>query len=150
MRVLVAYDGTLQSKDALRYGIDKVREKGGDLVALHVFDSGMFVDYDALPGAVEVAKRQSAKFVEEAKAIIKESGTGIRSSVFVSEGDPEETIIDFARTKNVDVLLCSPKYKSIIRKYKKVLSRQGKESGESAVFDEAERLKIAAVSVKAA
>ena len=31
MKVLVAYDGTLQSKDALRYGLEKAREKGGDL-----------------------------------------------------------------------------------------------------------------------
>ncbi len=39
MKIMVAYDGTLQAKEALVYGMDKAREKGGEVVALHVFNN---------------------------------------------------------------------------------------------------------------
>jgi len=63
MKIMVAYDGTLQAKEALVYGMDKAREKGGEVVALHVFNSGMFVDYDASVDAESLAKavRSSSK-----------------------------------------------------------------------------------------
>ena len=32
MKIMVAYDGTLQAKEALVYGMDKAREKGGEVV----------------------------------------------------------------------------------------------------------------------
>ena len=57
MKVLVAYDGTLQAKDALKYGVEKVKENGGELVALHVFNSNMFVDYDVF-GAEEAGRAE--------------------------------------------------------------------------------------------
>ena len=44
MKIMVAYDGTLQGKDALVYGMQKAREKGGEVVALHVFNSPLFAD----------------------------------------------------------------------------------------------------------
>ena len=55
MKILTIYDGTLQSKTALTYGINKVRERGGELIVLQVFQSSLFVDYDAGPMAEERA-----------------------------------------------------------------------------------------------
>jgi nucleotide-binding universal stress UspA family protein len=148
MKVLVAYDGTLQSKEALRYGMEKVRDNGGEVVALQVFNSPMFIDYDAHPGAEEMARRESALQAGEAKEILREAGTGIRARVIVTEGNPEEEIMDFARSNNVDILLCPPRYRSIIKRYTKLLGSQGKKTREDAVFDEAERLKMAVISMQ--
>lgn len=147
MKILVAYDGTMQSKEALAYGIEKAREKGGEMIALHVFNNRMFVDYDATPKAESTARAESARMVEEAKAIIREKGAGVKTSLYVGDGMPEEEVISFARAEHVDTLLCPPRFRSIITKYRKMLGKQGAEAGETDLFDEARRLKLAVLSV---
>lgn len=146
MKVLVAYDGTLQSKEALRYGLEKVRENGGEVFALHVFNEGLFIDYD-VGGAVEVAKREAARYLAEAKDLVREFGNDVRATVFNREGDPGEETIRFAAERNVDVLLCPPKYKSIIRQFKEIVGGRGRQAMENTILDGAEKLKMAVVSV---
>ena len=141
MKIMVAYDGTLQAKEALVYGMDKAREKGGEVVALHVFNSAMFVDYDATVNAKSVAQAESARFVAEAKAIIREKGKGVKASLYSTEGNPNEETISFAKAEKVDVLLCPPKFTKIIGKYQKAL-------GESELASEAAKLHVAALSTK--
>ena len=122
MKIMVAYDGTLQSKEALVYGMDKVREKGGELVALHVFNSDLFVDYDATVEARDLARAEASRFVDEAKEIIREKGKGVKASLYSTDGNPEEEMIGFAKAEKVDVLLCPPKFRSIISRYQKALA----------------------------
>jgi len=145
MKILVAYDGSMQAKDALKYGLKKVKENGGDLVALHVFNSNLFVDYDAF-GAEELGRAESMRFAAEANKILGETGKGINARVVVAEGYPEEETINYARENNVDLLLCPPRYKSIIRKFKKLLDKQGKHAQEDTILDETERPRLAVVS----
>ncbi len=140
MKIMVAYDGTLQAKEALVYGMRKAREKGGEVVALHVFNSPLFVDYDATPDAENSARAESARFVEEAKAIIREKGTGVKASLFSTEGNPEKEVIGFAKSEKVDVLLCPPKFKGIITRYRKAL-------GASELATEAEQMNVTAVEM---
>ena len=141
MKIMVAYDGTLQAKEALVYGMDKAREKGGEVVALHVFNSGMFVDYDASVDAEGLAKMESKQFIEEAKTIIREKSGGVRARLFSTEGDPTEEVIRFARTEKADVLLCPPKFRAIISKYQQAVGTS-ELAGEAAKFD------VAALSTK--
>ncbi len=141
MKIMVAYDGTMQSKEALVYGMEKAREKGGEVVALHVFNSGMFIDYDAHIDAEAMARQESERSVEEAKALIREKGDGVRASLFTAEGDPEEEVVSFAKERKVDVLLCPPRFKSIVKKYRKTL-------GSSELAREAGALNLAAFSTK--
>jgi len=141
MKIMVAYDGTLQSKEALKYGMDKVRAKGGEVIALHVFNSDIFVDYDATVDAQNLARRESARFVAEAKSLISENGKGIRVGLFTTEGDPETSIISFAKENAADVLLCPPKFKGIINKYRRTLAA-------NELTAEAEKMNLAALSAK--
>ncbi len=141
MKIMVAYDGTLQAKEALVYGLDKVREKGGEVVALHVFNNGMFIDYDATVDAQDMAKAESEQFINEAKAIIREKGKGVKASLFSTEGNPTEEVIGFAKAEKVDVLLCPTKFTKIINKYQRALA-------ESELTSEAAKLHVAAVSTK--
>lgn len=145
MKVLVTYDGTLQSKEALRYGMEKVKEEGGEVLALHIFNSSLFVDYD-VAGAAEAAKRETARQMEEAKHLMRESG--VKATLFAGEGDPEDETIRFAAERHVDVLLCPPRYKSIIRRFKKIVQDRGKQASENTIMDGAENLKMAVVSVQ--
>ncbi len=141
MKIMVAYDGTLQAKEALVYGLEKARERGGEVVALHVFNTGMFIDYDATVDAEVVARRESARFLEEAKALIREQGKGVRASLFSTEGNPDEAVVSFAKEKKVDILLCPPKFKGIINKYHKAL-------GETDMVGDAAKMNLAVLSTK--
>ena len=141
MKIMVAYDGTTQAKEALVYGMDKVREKGGEVIALHVFNNNMFIDYDASVNAEAIARRESAGFVEEAKSLIREKGKGLSVSLFTADGNPEEEVVSFAKSQKVDVLLCPPKFKTIISKYQKAL-------GETELTSEVEKMNLAALSTK--
>lgn len=120
MKIMVAYDGTMQAKEALVYGMEKAREKGGEVVALHVFNSPLFLDYDVMD-AETIARQESFRFVEEAKALIREKANGARASLFTTDGNPEEEVIRFAKEKHADVLLCPPAFKGIISTYQKAI-----------------------------
>lgn len=140
MKIMVAYDGTLQAKEALNYGIEKVRVQGGEVVALHVFNSPLFVDYDATVSAREVARAEADRFISEAKEIIKEKAKGVRASLYSTDGAPEEAVISFAKEQKIDVLLCPPKYRAIIGTYRKAIA-------ESELAGEAAKLDLAAFTV---
>lgn len=148
MKVLVVYDGTLQANDALRYGMEKVREKGGEVIVLHIFDSNMFVDYDAGPQAEEYARRESARYLEDAKRLISESDKDIRTSIFTGVGSSEDDILTFAKERFVDLLLCPPRHKALIELLREVVKERGKEVREGRVFDESARLRIAEAYVQ--
>jgi nucleotide-binding universal stress UspA family protein len=141
MKIMVAYDGTLQAKEALVYGIEKARAKGGEVVALQVFNSPMFADYDATVNTRDAAKAEAARFVDEARAIIREKGKGVKASFYTGEGDPEQEMISFAKAEQVDVLLCPPKFRTIIGKYQKALAG-------SELAGEAAKLNVTALSAK--
>ncbi len=141
MKIMVAYDGTLQAKEALVYGIKQAREKRGEVVALHVFNPALFIDYDAHLDAEAMARRESARFVEEARELMQQEGSGVRTSLFTAEGDPTDEVVRFARERKVDMLLCPPKFKAIIDQYRKTLGGT-EHAGESALLD------LAALSAK--
>ena len=122
MKIMVAYDGTLQAKEALVYGIEKAKAKGGEVVALHVFNSPLFMDYDATPDARDLARAEAGRFISEAKAIIAAKGKGVNASLYSTDGDPETEVIEFAKAEKADVLLCPPKYSAIIGRYRKALA----------------------------
>jgi nucleotide-binding universal stress UspA family protein len=140
MKIMVAYDGTLQAKDALVYGMDKAREKGGEVVAFHVFNSPLFIDYDATPNAEALARAESDRMVAEAKTILREKAKGVKTSLYTGEGNPVEEVIAFAREEHADILLCPPRYSSIVRKYRRAL-------GASDLVRGAEELDLAVVTV---
>ncbi|MBI5189260.1 MAG: universal stress protein [Nitrospirae bacterium] len=134
MKIMVAYDGTLQAKDALRFGMEKAKETGAKVDVLSVFDSGLYIDTEASLDAVDVARAQAAKSVADAKAIIKEAGKGVDVSLYTAEGDTETAILDFAREGNVDLLLCTSRQKGIIEKYRKAVEARGKKAAETMEF----------------
>ena len=113
MKVLTIFDGTLQAKTALRYGIGKVKEKGGELIVLHVFQSSLFIDYDAGPMAEEIARAEAKRHRLDALDIIRETGQNVPIRIVTIEGDPEEELLRTAESEHADLILAAPRYRSI-------------------------------------
>ncbi|MGE5892447.1 MAG: universal stress protein [bacterium] len=135
MKILVVYDGTIQSKDLLRSTLRGVKNSGDRLTVLHVFNSAVFIDYDAGPKAEEIARREALGRIEEAREIIREAGIGIKARLVAREGIPKDEIIGYVEQESVDVLLCPQRYRSARKRFAEILS--GKGGGE---FDDLEGL----------
>ncbi len=116
MKILILYDGTIQSKMVLQYGLSKAREKNGEVVLLQVFQSGLFVDYDAGPRAEEIARAEAERHLKDAESIIQEKGQGVAVRIVSEDGDPEEELLHTAIAEHVDLILASPRYKAVAKK----------------------------------
>ena len=113
MKILVAYDGTLHAKRALRFGIEKVRSSGGELTVLQVFDRILFVDYEAGPRAEELARSESARQREEAMKIVSDDAGGLPVTFVAEEGNALAKIADQVSMEHPDLVLVPPRYKEI-------------------------------------
>ena len=113
MKIITVYDGTIQSKTALQYGLQKVREMGGEVILLQIFQSSLFVDYGAGPKAEELARSEASSHLRDAEKIILESGQGVRVRILSEDGEPEESVLRIAEIEQADLILASPRYKGI-------------------------------------
>jgi nucleotide-binding universal stress UspA family protein len=113
MKILVAYDGTIHAKKALKYGIDKLMISGGDMTVLQVFDSSLFVDYDAGPRAEELARSEWAQQREDAMKIVSEKAAGVPVKFVVEEGNALEKIAAQVSSERPDLVLAPTRYKEI-------------------------------------
>ena len=116
MKILTVYDGTIQSKTALRYGIKKAKETGGEVIVLHVFKNSMFLDYDAGPRAEEVARAEVKRHLHEAKNMIREAGQDVHVKIISVEGDPAEEALRVSAAEHAELILTSPRYRAIVKK----------------------------------
>lgn len=117
MKILTLYDGTLQSKAALQYGLRKAKEKAGELIVLHLFQGSQFIDYDAGPRAEEIARAEAAQHLREAEAMISESAAdGLRVRILSEEGDAIEEVLRVSAAEKADLVLASPRYKALAKK----------------------------------
>lgn len=116
MKIAVLYDGSINSHKALKYGLMKIREEGGSIAALHVFQSSMFIDYGAGPRAEEIARAESTHLLNEAKTIISDFGNDLEAQVMQLEGDPEEEVRRFAGDEGIDLIIAPPRFRSLTKK----------------------------------
>lgn len=114
MKILVTYDGTLQSKHALRYALDGVKDSGAEVTALHVFHANMLTGYDAVPEARAIARTESLQYVREAEGIIKSFGSDVTASVVMRDGEPAEETVRFASEGSFDLIIAVPKFRSMV------------------------------------
>jgi nucleotide-binding universal stress UspA family protein len=111
MKILVVYDGTLQAKKALNYGIHAVGESGGELLLLQVFDRSAFVDYDAGPRAEDAARAERAGHLAWAMRHLQEEAPGLLVRIIEEEGDTVSRAVHHAATEHVDLLLAPPAFR---------------------------------------
>ncbi len=115
MKILTIYDGTIQAKTALRYGLNKVQEKKAELVVLQVFQTSLFVDYDAGPRAEQIARAEASRHRRDAEAIIK-AAASLPVRFLSEEGDTVEIALRIAEEEQTGLILCPPRYKALIKR----------------------------------
>jgi nucleotide-binding universal stress UspA family protein len=113
MNILVVYDGTLHAKKALLYGMKKLREAGGELTVLQVFDPRLFIDYDAGPKAEELARKEASQSLAEARQIISEEAAGISVRVISDEGDAAQKVLEYAEAERPSLVLAPSRYREL-------------------------------------
>lgn len=113
-RILVAYDGTLNSKTALSYGIQKARERGGTVTVMNVFDPTRFIDYAHFK-AEEVARAENARFVKDAEDIIRNEASGVHVRIIREEGNPKEELLRYAGEHGIELILAPPALRGLAK-----------------------------------
>ncbi|MBI5189263.1 MAG: universal stress protein [Nitrospirae bacterium] len=113
MKMLIAYDGTINAKNALRYGLGRLKAEGGSAVVLHLFHSALFVDYGAGPNAESMARAESARRLAEARRIVDEAGGVPWVRFEEKDGEPGEELLGYAGEVRFDVILAPAKYASV-------------------------------------
>ena len=115
MNILVVYDGTLHAKKAVRYGIKKLHEAGGELTILQVFDPLVFIDYDAGPRAEAMARQEAEQRLAEARQIVSEHATGIDVRIISDEGDAAQKVQEYVEVESPGLVLAPPRYKDLAK-----------------------------------
>jgi len=112
MRILAVYDGTLNSKDVVRYGLFRAKTTGGELHVINVLDSALITEYSGF-NAEETARRELSHYLTEAEKIIAEVGKGIRVSFTTMDGIPEEEFVKYARENRIELIIIPEKFAEI-------------------------------------
>ncbi|MBF0505496.1 MAG: response regulator [Nitrospirae bacterium] len=114
MRILAVYDGTLNSKDVVRYGLFRAKTTGGELHVIHVLDSALITEYAGF-NAEETARRELSYYLSDAEKIIAEVGKGIRVSFTTMDGIPVDEFVRYAKENKIEMILIPEKYAEIGR-----------------------------------
>ncbi|MEK6744351.1 MAG: universal stress protein [Nitrospirota bacterium] len=115
MKILVVYDGTLHAKKALRYGLKKIQEAGGELTVLQVFDPRLFIDYDAGPKAEEMARSEASHGLAEARQIVSEQAAGLAVRIISDEGDAGQKVREYVESERPGLVVAPPRYKELAK-----------------------------------
>ncbi|MDU2064110.1 MAG: universal stress protein [Sporomusaceae bacterium] len=103
-KLIVAYDGSTDSKKALTMAVDYAKEITSEIYILSVYD----VHYALADGAYysEFAKESEQAFEEKmtlGKKFCEEQGIAVTTEVL--QGDPADEIIKYARRQKADLII---------------------------------------------
>ena len=114
-RILLATDGSENSKKAMAFAIDMAKRYDARLDIIHVITrSTVPVELLKLVDADEIEENPDAVYLEKVgKKIVDICGEDCRTSgvepakikTFIFKGDPAHQIIDFAEEKHVDAIV---------------------------------------------
>jgi hypothetical protein len=57
--------------------------------------------------------------------------------------------MEFARAEKVDLLICPPRMRGLVKRFKKLMRESGKEATGSEILDDKNRLRLTAAGIKA-
>ena len=97
------------------YGLKKVREAGGELTVLQVFDARLFIDYDAGPKAEELARKEASQGLAEARQVINEQAAGVAVRIISDEGDAAQKVLEYVEEEHPGLVLAPPRYRDLAK-----------------------------------
>jgi nucleotide-binding universal stress UspA family protein len=109
-KMLVAYDGSPHSKEALNWAIDLSLLSAAEVVVVKVFDGALYTTAEVgarFLEALEEMRRADRNMMDEVVALGKEKGVRITSALL--EGNVAGEIISYADQNKVDMIIAGTK-----------------------------------------
>jgi len=104
--IVIATDGSENSKKAISYGIGIAKLSGATVHTLYVVDTSSFSSIPMDGGweeMYEILRKEGEKAVSEVKELGEASGVNVRNVIL--EGHPSSEIINFAENNNADIIV---------------------------------------------
>jgi nucleotide-binding universal stress UspA family protein len=116
-RILVAYDGSDGSRQALRTALSIAKEFGAAICAVSV--EGKLPRYAATLGEVEEVEHERHQYYDRVQGEAKQlaSEYGVELGTVVAPGSPPETIVRCAREGEYDLIVMGHKGHSRLHEY---------------------------------
>jgi nucleotide-binding universal stress UspA family protein len=108
MKILVGYDGSNSSKDALRLSIDHARAFDGEVIVVTSLTGGSVTEEAEINNANE--------YLAEAEKVLKDAGITCQTHLLVRGMQPGEDIVNFAAEKKADAIIIGVKRRSKVGK----------------------------------
>ena len=112
-KILVAYDGSPHSKQALNWAIDLSLLSGAQVAAVKVFEGSRL--YPAMsemggksfPALLDEIRREDQRLMDEVAAVGKSKGVTVKGDIL--QGNIAEQILKYAKDYNFDVIVAGTK-----------------------------------------
>ena len=111
-KILVAYDGSSHSKEALNWAIDLSLLSGAEVAAVKVFDaSGLYTTLEAGVASVmkmlEEMHQEDLRLMDDVVAVGQNRGVKVAGEII--QGNVAGGIISYAKQNNVDLIIAGTK-----------------------------------------
>jgi hypothetical protein len=114
-KILVVYDGSPDSKKALKYGLQKVQAPGCELIALHVFSSFNSLRRDEESMAKE-SVRAALRRRKTVKTVVNAGGNPVTISVAMATGSNWHEVLKLAPRLAIDMIVAPSEFESLMDK----------------------------------
>lgn len=116
VKILVVYDGSDDSKAALKYGMQKVHATGGELIAFHVHQRHVFHSDDIRPGTSGKTIHDALHGLNTVRTFVNARGNAVTLRIAVAVLLDRQEILNFAGRLDVDLIVASQDFESLMHK----------------------------------
>lgn len=116
-KILVAYDGSPHSKEALAWAIDLSLLSGAQVTAVKVFEGSQFYSVVETGGmrffeALEEMQQEDKRLMEEVVAIGEHSGVKVTGEIL--QGNVAGELLSYAKKNNFDLIIAGTKGQGVL------------------------------------
>jgi nucleotide-binding universal stress UspA family protein len=109
-KILIAYDGSAHSKEALNWGIDLSLMSGAEIVAIKVFDGGAALYSSVAEASGAILQETLDELLREDRALLEGAvaegqSKGVMITGEILQGNVAGEIISYAKINNVDLII---------------------------------------------
>ncbi|HDJ38409.1 MAG TPA: universal stress protein [Methanosarcinales archaeon] len=104
--ILIATDGSDNTRKAIRYGIELARLTGADVHAIYILDAGAFASLPmdaAWEGMYELLRTEGKTALKSIEDLGREAGVTVESVTL--DGHPAHEIVEYAKENEIDLIV---------------------------------------------